>query len=74
MANREIKENVHDDGTYVIKKNRKGSIIAFIICVLIAVAIWIYARNAEIKEEAEQMPPPVGEQQSEQLPPPAAEG
>ena len=74
MAKREIKENVHDDGTYVVKKNRKESIIAFVICVLIALAIWIYARNAEIKEENEQLPPPSGDQQSEQIPPPGSEG
>lgn len=74
MAKREIKENVHDDGTYVVKKNRKESIIALIICVLIALAIWIYARNAEIKEENEQQPPPAGDQQSEQISHPGAEG
>ncbi len=74
MAKREIKENVHDDGTYVVKKNRKESIIALIICVLIAFAIWVYAKNAEIKEESEQLPPPTGEHQSEQVPPPGAEG
>ena len=56
MAEREIKENVHNDGTYVVKKNRKESVIALIVCVLIAFAIWIYAKNAELKEHKEQAP------------------
>ena len=56
MAEREIKENVHNDGTYVVKKNRKESVIALIVCVLIAFAIWIYARNAELQEHKEQAP------------------
>ena len=56
MAERDIKENVHNDGTYVVRKNRKESIIALIVCVLIAFAIWIYARNAELKGQKEQAP------------------
>ncbi len=59
MAKRNRDENMHDDGTYVVRKNRKESIIAFIICILIAFAIWIYAKNAEIKENSEE--PPVSE-------------
>ncbi|MBQ8849951.1 MAG: hypothetical protein IJ011_06460 [Clostridia bacterium] len=65
MAKREKNENVYDDGTYVVKKNRKESIIAFIICVLIAFAIWIYAKNDEIMK-ADEQPPMPSDQQTEQ--------
>lgn len=56
MSNTEKKEKVLDDGTYVVKKNRKGDIIAIIVCVLIALVIWVYAKNAEIKEQNENAP------------------
>lgn len=68
MAEREMNENVHNDGTYVVKKNRKESIIALIICVLIAFAIWIYARNAELQEQKEQLPIPDGPQAETSVP------
>ena len=45
--NRKNEENKRDDGTYVVKSNRTERIIAFIVCLLIAFAIWVYARNAE---------------------------
>ena len=64
MAKRNKDENVYDDGTYVVKKNRKESIIALIVCILIAFAIWVYAKNAEIREANEQ--PPVSEPTTEQ--------
>ncbi len=62
MAKRIKDEIVHDDGTYVVKKNRKESIVALIICILIAFAIWIYAKNAEIKENSEE--PPISDSQT----------
>ncbi len=58
MAKHKKDENAYDDGTYVAKKSPKGNIIALIICVLIAFAIWIYAKNDEIKELNEQPPAP----------------
>lgn len=61
MAKHIKDENAYDDGTYVTKKSTKGNIIALIVCVLIAFAIWIYAKNAEIKELNEQ--PPASENQ-----------
>lgn len=33
----------HDDGSYVVKKSKKSSIVAFIVCVLVACVIWAYA-------------------------------
>ena len=42
-------EKNYDDGTYVVKRNRTESIIAFVVCLLIAAAIWVYAKNSEQK-------------------------
>ncbi len=54
MSKRKQHEMMQDDGTYVVKKNHKMNIAAFIICLLIAFIIWIYATNVEAKEEAEE--------------------
>ena len=37
----------HNDGTYVVKKSRKSSILAFVFCVIIAFFIWAYAEATE---------------------------
>jgi len=37
----------NDDGTYVVRTNRKMSLLAFILCIVIAFAIWIYVMNTE---------------------------
>ena len=52
MAKRKIDKNIHDDenGASAGKK-KKGGVIAFVICLLIALVIWTYAKNAEIKDE-----------------------
>ena len=50
MANSVEKENVYDDGTYVVKKSRKHNILAFIICLLVAFVVWVYAANKEREE------------------------
>lgn len=54
MSKRKQNETMHDDGTYVVKKSRKKNIIAFILCLLIAVIVWLYASNAELKRQAEE--------------------
>ena len=36
-----------DDGTYVAKKSKKSSVLAFILCLLIAFVIWAYADATE---------------------------
>ena len=64
MAKRNIEEKIQEDGTHGGKKRSKESIVALIICVLIAFAIWIYAKNAEIKDESGQIPTPANEQQT----------
>ena len=46
--NRKKEENKHDDGTYVVKSNRTERIIAFVVCLLIAMAIWVYAKNSDM--------------------------
>lgn len=55
MSDKERTENIHDDGTYVVKRTRKSSVIAFIVCILIALVIWCYAKADAIKNsEAEE--------------------
>ena len=56
MSKRKQDEKMHDDGTYVVKKSRKGNIVAFVLCALIAMIIWLYAINDEKKEAAAQIP------------------
>lgn len=53
MSKKKQRETTHDDGTYVVKKSRKKNIIAFILCFLIAVIIWLNASNAEMKKQEE---------------------
>lgn len=53
MSKRKQNENMENDGTYVIKKNRKMNIVAFILCFLVAFVIWIYSTNMEQKEAEE---------------------
>ena len=50
---RKQNERVENDGTYVVPKNRKKNILAFILCILVALLIWIYASNKENKEKME---------------------
>ena len=50
MSKRKRNEVVSEDGAYVVKKNGKMNIVAFILCVLVAMIIWLYATNTEAKE------------------------
>ena len=54
MSKRREREIVSDDGTYVVKKNRKMNIVAFVLCFLVSLVIWIYATNTENKDKKEQ--------------------
>ena len=38
-------ENGNFDGSYVVKKSKKSSILAFIFCFLIAFFIWAYTMS-----------------------------
>ncbi len=40
-----------DNGAYVVKKSKKSSVIAFIVCVVVAFLIWSYAEAVALKEE-----------------------
>ena len=42
-------EDYANNGNYVVKKTKKHSIFAFIVCLFIALTIWIYTKNADIK-------------------------
>ncbi len=44
----------HDDGTYVVKKSGRRSILAFILCILVAIVIWASAEASE-KQKAQQL-------------------
>ncbi len=41
-----------DDGSYVVRKTRRSSILAFVVCLLLAVFIWAYAEADEKQREA----------------------
>lgn len=56
MSKRKQEGKMYDDGTYVVKKSRKGNIVAFVLCALIAMVIWLSATNDEKKEAEEQIP------------------
>lgn len=43
MSKNKIREEIHDDGSYVVKKSRKGTVFALILCWLIAFCIWAVA-------------------------------
>ena len=55
MSKRKQSERAHDDGSYVVKKSKKRNIVAFILCVLIAFVIWLYASNIDEKKQTEAM-------------------
>ena len=39
-----------DDGAYVVKKNKKLNIFAFVVCVLASFSIWLYVMNTQISD------------------------
>ena len=43
MARKKQKDQAFDDGSYVVKKKRNFDIFAFIVCVLVAFVIWVFA-------------------------------
>ena len=47
MSKRKEKEHNYDDGSYMMPQRRKFSIFAFILCLLVAFVIWLYATNKE---------------------------
>lgn len=40
-----------ENGAYVIKKSKKSSVIAFIVCVVVAFLVWSYAEALALKEK-----------------------
>lgn len=54
MSKQKQRDHMEDDGSYVVQKNRKLNIFAFILCLLVALIIWVYATNMEDKERAEE--------------------
>ena len=53
MSKRKRNESSRDDGTYAAKKKGKFNIFAFILCLLIAFVIWLYASTIEDDKKAE---------------------
>jgi Na+/proline symporter len=45
MSKHSHREQEHNDGSYVVKKSRKSSIFAFVVCFLIAFVIWAYTMS-----------------------------
>ena len=55
MSKRKRNESSRDEANFVAKKNGKFNIFAFILCLLIAVVIWLYASNLDNKNKQEAM-------------------
>ncbi len=53
MSKRKRNESSRNEEFYVAKNNGKFHIFAFILCVLIAFVIWLYASNLENKRKEE---------------------
>ncbi len=51
MSKRKQNQSARDEGSYVTKKNKKFNIFAFILCLLVAFVIWLYASNHENDKE-----------------------
>lgn len=59
MNKHEFDENVSSSSqNYEVKRSRKANIFAFILCVIIAFAIWIFAWNSDKAPEEQQTPAP----------------
>ena len=52
MSKRKHNQTARDEGSHFVEKNKKFHIFAFILCVLIAFVIWLYASNLEKNKEA----------------------
>ena len=45
------KPNVaENDGSYIVKKNKRMNVLAFIGCVVLAFVIWIYVMNVKMSD------------------------
>lgn len=70
MSEKEINTTAANERGLVVKnkKYNKTDLIAFIICLLVALAIWIHATNTRYHEEQnrEEPPTPPAESQTEQ--------
>ena len=53
MSEKKINET-SQRGERNAKKKRKGNILSFLLCLLIALAIWLYASGVQEKEKAEE--------------------
>jgi len=51
MSKRKQNQMARDERRYVAKENKKFHIFAFILCLLIAFVIWLYASNHENEKE-----------------------
>ena len=48
MRKEYIDEQERNDGSYVVKKNRKTNVFAFILCILLAFFIWAYTESVDM--------------------------
>ncbi len=40
-------QTVQEDGSYIVKKNKKLNILAFLLCVLVSFVVWLYVMNTQ---------------------------
>ena len=46
------KQYTQEDGSYIVKKTgKKVSVLAFIVCALIALTIWVYVAGRDMKRD-----------------------
>lgn len=53
MSDKKTTNNDRNEQRLVVenKKYKKGDVLAFVLCLLAAVAIWIYASNVELEQD-----------------------
>ena len=55
MSKKQKNQIFGDEVGYAMPKRRKGNIVAFVVCLLIALFIWVYATNMEEKKKNEEL-------------------
>ena len=56
MAKRKLKEHSYDDGSYASGKKKLG-VLAFLLCLVISFAIWIYVTNQQNNQGTDEADP-----------------
>ena len=60
MAKKTKPEQNYDDGSYVVKKDKRLiKVLSFLVCLLIAFVIWVYVTGVEDENSKETQEPAV---------------